>query len=385
MTASFHILYLVHDLNDHAVARRCAMLIEGGAKVTLAGFRRGENIATPTSVYRVLDFGQTYNGSFIQRFLSVLGVIGSLHHHDASLSSVDCILARNLEMLAIAVRGKKLCKPSPSVVYECLDIHRLMLGQSTISKMLRKIEGRLCKSANALITSSPAFIHEYFEKRTQIRLPTYLIENKVYPAHTAETAPTRTRGKPWVIGWFGALRCAKSFDILQALVKESNGNIQLVMRGRPAHDQLPHFEDKVHSTPGISFTGPYRNPQDLSEIYNQVHFTWAIDMFEEGLNSSWLLPNRLYEGCAFASVPIAAAGTETGRTLDRLGIGMILAEPKLASLKQFFANLTPDAYEILEAAVQIKPRSLWISDTGDCLELVKILKNFSPTILRKTS
>ena len=38
-----HILYLVHDLSDPAVRRRVIMLQAGGAKVTVAGFRRAQD------------------------------------------------------------------------------------------------------------------------------------------------------------------------------------------------------------------------------------------------------------------------------------------------------------------------------------------------------
>ena len=35
-----HVLYLVHDVSDPAVRRRVKMLRAGGARITLAGFRR---------------------------------------------------------------------------------------------------------------------------------------------------------------------------------------------------------------------------------------------------------------------------------------------------------------------------------------------------------
>ena len=40
-----HIGYLVHNLNDPAVERRCAMLERGGAKVKLAGFCRDAQLS----------------------------------------------------------------------------------------------------------------------------------------------------------------------------------------------------------------------------------------------------------------------------------------------------------------------------------------------------
>ncbi len=385
MTKPLHILYLVHDVSDPAVARRTAMLTEGGAAVTIAGFRRTENPVATIGGSAVIDLGQTYNGGFAQRFLSVLRVVASLRRHKPILESADLILARNLEMLAIGVRGQSLCRPKPPLVYESLDIHRLLLNQGAIGKALRNLEGWLSKRASALLTSSPAFIHEYFEKRSRVRLPTYLVENKLYPASLVGESPTRIASAPWVIGWFGAIRCAKSLDLLTALVRESRGQVQVVIRGRPSHDQFADFEKQTSATPGLTFEGAYK-PAELPAMYASCHFTWAIDMFEEGQNSAWLLPNRLYEGGAFACVPIAASGVETGRTIQRLHIGVPLTEPKLDALRAFFATLTPQRYQALEAASRAVPAETWVADRSACIDLVNTLRNFCPvTILRRAA
>jgi succinoglycan biosynthesis protein ExoL len=370
------ILYLVHDLADPAVARRITMLRDGGATITLAGFRRTAAPITSVAGCPAINLGQTYNGGFAQRLWSVLRETALLGRHRAAFATADVILARNLEMLAIGVRGRSLSTPAPTLIYESLDIHRLLLNDGFAGKALRALEGWLSRRASALLTSSPAFLREYFDTRSSVRLPTRLIENKVYPAPAAP-APSRTPHAPWVIGWFGAIRCHKSLDLLKTLVRESDGKVQVVIRGRPSLDQFTDFTAQTSDTPGLTFEGPYKNPDDLAAIYAQVHFTWAIDMFEEGLNSSWLLPNRLYEGGLFAAVPIAAENVETGRLIRRLGIGLTLPEPKLLALRQFFNRLTPETYQALEQAARNIPAANWQYTQQDCADLVACLRAFT--------
>ena len=383
MATPLNILYLVHDVSDPAVARRTAMLQEGGAAVTIAGFRRIKTPLQNIGNTPIIDLGQTHNGGFLHRLFAVIRECLTLSKHKKTFASADLILARNLEMLAIGVRAKSLCRPAPTLIYESLDIHRLLLHKSLIGKTLRHLEGWLSKRASALLTSSPAFIHEYFEKRSHVRLPTYLVENKLYPASLAQHVPPRKPSAPWVIGWFGAIRCQKSLALLKTLVRESNGKIHVIIRGRPSLDQFTNFEKETTDTPGLRFEGPYK-PTDLPHIYSEVHFTWAIDMFEEGQNSSWLLPNRLYEGGAFASVPIAAASVETGHAIQRLHIGVPLIEPKAEALKTFFETLTPAHYQSLEIAARNIPLETWIADSAACQDLVQTLRHFCPiTILRK--
>lgn len=372
-----HVLYLTHDLSDAAISKRTQMLEAGGASVSLAGFRRTSQTIDTVSGCPAVNFGQTFNGGFVQRLVSVLKLLVFLGKHKELFESADVILARNLEMLAIAVRGRSLCKNRPTIVYECLDIHRLLLNSGIIGKALRALEGWLCLRASGIITSSPAFITEYFNTLSNVRVPIRLVENKVYPvaAISVDTSP-RLAEKPWKIGWFGIIRCRKSLAILAELARNSGGAVEVIIRGRPALDQFDDFHNTVNTTQGLSFHGAYKNPDDLENIYREVHFSWCIDMFEEGLNSSWLLPNRLYEGGLFKTVPIALVNVETGRTMQRMGIGLTLSEASAPELRAFFDQLTSESYRNYEKNVSALPPSSWSFNNDDCKALVEYLGSF---------
>lgn len=378
MTAPLAILYLAHDLSDPAIHRRVQMLKDGGAAVTVAGFHRTDSPINDISGCPVLPLGRTYNGRFIQRIGAVLR---TLLRPSAGIPALapDVIIARNLEMLAIGVRARSAAPRAPVLVYESLDIHRLLLGRGITARGLRELEGWLSRRASLLVTSSPSFVTQYFTPVSRVRLPVTVCENKIYDAGGALTAaaPARGEGPPWRIGWFGIIRCRKSLALLSSLVRESGGAIEVVIRGRPALDQIPEFHDIVAATPGMRFEGPYSYPADLAAIYGCVHFSWAIDMYEEGLNSSWLLPNRLYEGGMFDAVPIAIEDVATGAYLSQLGLGVTLARPLGTALEKFFARLTPDRYRALSETARNIPRGQWRHTRGDGLRLVSDLRALS--------
>jgi len=365
-----NILYLVHDLSDPSVYKRIAMLQAGGATVTVAGFNR-EPVSGVIARCAPITLGRTYNGKFVQRLWSVIREATCLNRHKEMFAAADIIIARNLEMLAIAVRGRNSAAKRQVLVYECLDIHRLLLNRGVVGLMLRWLEGRLATKASVLITSSPAFVSGYFNAISRVRLPLRMVENKVYISERIPRSFThREPGTPWKIGWFGAIRCKKSLRILTDLVRQSKGNVEVIIRGRPSYDQFDNFHKSVAETLGLQFLGPYKNPEELESIYRSVHFTWAMDMFEEGLNSSWLLPNRLYEGGIYDSVPIAEAHVETGRFMKRLGIGVTISEPKTLALLSFFKELTPEKYKQLEKKSIAVPQETWAYNAADCRELV---------------
>jgi len=370
------ILYLVHDLSDSTVHKRVAMLKDGGADVTILGFHR--NNTPPRSIhgFTAIPLAKTYDGKFIHRTLITLRMAVTISKYKAYFVKADVVIARTLEMLSIAVSIQSFISRSPTLVYECLDIHRLLLKQNIIGTALRALEGWLAKRASLLITSSPAFIREYFDKYSLVRCPSYLIENKIYqPVPQIQPILTRTATTPWRIGWFGAIRCHKSLNILISLVQQMSGKVEVIIRGKPSYDQFEDFHKQTSGIQGLSFEGPYKNPDDLEKIYGDVHFTWAVDMFEEGLNSSWLLPNRIYEGGYYGSVPLVQNHVETGKHVKSFGAGVQLTAPLQDQLIKFFKTLTTDEYKILQTQAQVVPVNNWILTKDDAVYLVHKLTN----------
>lgn len=358
------------------------MLQRGGAHVELAGFRRADKSTDRISEAKVTDFGRTRNASFLKRILSVLKIILTLRSYKDIFHKKNIIVARNLEMLAIAICAKTfLFKKDlkPIVIYESLDIHRLLLKKGIIGKVLRGLEGFLCRRSDGLITSSPAFIREYFKPISNVALPIKLVENKVYFAGSKGFEPqqrsTKDDNEPWRIGWFGALRCKVSLEVLCELVKAFPNQIEVILAGKPAYDQMPDFDKVTSQTKGVSFLGAYQYPDDLEKIYHQVDFTWSIDRFEEGQNSTWLLPNRLYEGCLFDAVPIAEQDVATGKYLDELDIGVLISDRLLEDITSIFHHLDLEAYTRMSDSVKNIPKTCWLINDEECKDIVAWMTN----------
>jgi len=243
-TRPFRILYLVHDLNDAAVSRRVGMLQDGGASIEIAGFYRGAAPPEKVGGIAVWSFGRSFDAQLARRAAAVGRLVLNAGSLAKRLAAPDVIVARNLEMLALAVRLAPRFASRPKVIYECLDIHRLMLGEGAKSRLMRGIErGLLAKSA-LLIVSSPAFLEHYFKARQDYRGPALLVENKP-PAAPAALAPAAAPRPPWRIGWFGMLRCSKSLDLLSALVAASDGRIEVLLAGKPAYTEFADFDAEV--------------------------------------------------------------------------------------------------------------------------------------------
>lgn len=381
---SIDILYLAHDISDPAIRRRVLMLRAGGANVSVAGFLRDDNRLSDDGDLPLVVLGQTSDGRLGQRVAAVAKARLRLKRLLARLVKPDVIIARNLEMLALSKAASSLFDNAP-VVYECLDIHRLLLDRGVKGQLLRAAEGHFGKAASMLVTSSPAFVENYFRPISALDLPVLLLENKVLelsPAGTKRHRGARAprSGEPWRIGWFGAIRCRKSFEILSRFTAAMTGQVEVIIRGRVSFKEFPDFQELLDSNPYISFLGPYRNPEDLSAIYEQVQFVWAIDFFEEGLNSQWLLPNRLYEGALHGAIPIALSSTETGRYLGELHLGLLLSNAEPQTLKVCFEGLQQSHYHAMSAALEQTDATQWAIDQNGCTALVQRLADIKASI-----
>lgn len=367
--------YFVHDVHDAAVTRRVDMLQRGGAQVVVLGFRRSDTPRAEILGAPVFDLGRSFDAKLAHRAASVVKAVAGAARWREAVAGAQVIMARNLEMLAIAARVRALAAPRARLVYECLDIHRMMLGRGAPGRVLRGLERRLLAATDLLLISSPAFLTHYFQGMQGARTPALLVENKVVVADVAATsrpaAPVLPAGPPWKIGWFGVIRCAKSLDILAALARAHPGLVEVIVRGRPAYHEFNDFQGIVASTPGLRFEGAYGR-EDLARIYGEVHFTWAIDYFEEGQNSDWLLPNRLYEGGLFGAVPIALGSVETGRWLATRQAGILLADPA-HELADRLSRLTPEQYAMLFSRTAQIPTGDLACDDGDARALVQRL------------
>ncbi|WP_415183152.1 glycosyl transferase [Phaeovulum sp.] len=369
------VLYIAHNLDDPAIWRRVAMLRRGGAVVTVAGFRRGEGPLPGAA--RVL--GRTRNARMSQRVIAVLRARQGATLPDGR--GFDAIIARNLETLALAVviadRAGRRGGQAPRLVYEVLDIHRLMLRGDMIGRTLRALERRWCRAVDLVLVSSPAFVTQYFDTYRQTRAPVLLVENKVMAGPDEAGAQGRrlllARGGPLVIGWFGILRCAFSLACLDAVTRAAPGRYKVMLRGQPAYDVLPDFDAVVAANPDLHFAGPYAYPDDLARIYGEVDLAWLVDRYEKGANSDWLLPNRLYESGLNVVPPICLAGTEVARMAERLEIGLRLKEATVAAASLMLAQVDGARLAALRQAQADVAPAVWRTDPEECRDLVAAL------------
>jgi succinoglycan biosynthesis protein ExoL len=113
-----------------------------------------------------------------------------------------------------------------------------------------------------------------------------------------------------------------------------------VLHGSVHHHAIPEFDAVLAARENMTWFGPYDYPDGLSEIYQSCDLIWSQDLWQWGTNSTWLLPNRIYEASYFGCPSLAVEGSETGRRVAD-GLGWTISAPEATALVALLETLLP--------------------------------------------
>ena len=371
------IAYFGHNSGDAAVRRRVTALRSAGYDVLGLMPRRGA-VATPD--WPNIDLGETRDNAYAGRLASILTASRRARAVADRLRRCDVILARNIDMLALAHRVRRQLGLTTPVIYECLDIHHRLSGTGPSARLLRRWEGRLLRRTAAVLVSSPRFATEHFDRYHPGLACCVLMENRLIEGDDLGPRPTgpdvSADDGVLRLGWFGNLRCRRSLDLLKGLATAFPDRLRIILRGYPAPNVLPDFEAEIAPFDNIRYHGRYLSPRDLGRIYESIDLIWAGDWYEAGANSVWLLPNRIYEGGYFATPAIAPEGTETARWLCDNGGAFLLPPPTEPNLHALITTLLADRGAIARhrATLAALPRSTFVEGPEVVTNLIESVR-----------
>jgi succinoglycan biosynthesis protein ExoL len=346
----------------------------GVQDITVLGFRRRGHQVVGFSDLEMLDIGEVSAGRIVTRVFVLNKAMFRTFHLRSDLAGANVILARNLDLLAVAVFARRFCHSDARLVYECLDLHPSLTSRSFPSKALRRVEAYLAQKCDLLIVSSPAFLTNHFD-HFEVVPSVEIVENKILWTEFKDTTDVSRRSDWQVgdvvrIGWFGLIRCKRSLQILSNLCDSMPDAVTVVVRGVP-NDDLIEALNRAAEKPNFQFDGAYDRSSDLRSMYSDVHFAWALDFYEADGNSKWLLPNRIYEAGAFKCILLAQQGVETGRWLADRNLGFCLDEPIESNLITFLKDLSHQQMIDLQRESNQAPQEHFVLSERDCLSVTR--------------
>lgn len=326
------VLYFAFDASHTSVRRRFRQLQDAGCAVVGLTFRRKRYNQAYQPEWDNIHLGNLQDGHYARRLLVMMNSFLIMVRARSQLRDAEMIIARNLDLLLLALAGRFIGLYRCQIVYDVFDVRSVLLGQSLRARLIRAVERWALAQCRLLVVTSPGFLEEYFKPYLKYEGRSLMLENKVdldmLPADPAVRAkwasPARTRTGPEagriVLGWVGALRCARSTELL-AQIAVAVPEVTVRISGVPTYCPLPEFLARFDGIANVEYVGEYWFPTGLYDVYHDMDLNWGFDLSKFSESGKWLLPNRLYEGGYFGVPQLSETGSETAKYTERLGIG----------------------------------------------------------------
>jgi len=172
------VAYLGFDASHTSVRKRMEQIGEFTDLVGLT-FRRSRYNSEFVPNWDNIDLGHLDNRNYLKRLPMLVRAIGIIVANRKKLAGTELVIARNLDLLSIALAARKLGVFDAPVVYDVFDVRDVLLGETTTAKIMRAAENRAMKQIALLVVSSPGFIEDYFTPYLDWDGPTLFLENKV--------------------------------------------------------------------------------------------------------------------------------------------------------------------------------------------------------------
>lgn len=369
--AGRRVAYFAPEAADPKVVQRIGAFRALGLAVTAFTYDRprygGADVAPD---WDNVSLGRLPLGSFVRRLPLMLAALPRVLARARALRAAQAVIGRNIDNAVLALAARALTGSRAPFVYEVLDIHQALLGEGRKARLMRRIERWVLARAALLVVSSPGFVRHYFAPTQAYAGPVHLLENKLFPhpalpprpALAPAPAAAAAVSRPWVIGWFGSLRCVRTLLLLRRIAEALPDRVRIELRGVPA-PLSPELLARTIHRPNMRYGGPYRNPDDLPAMFASVDLTWGDD-FYPGSAFAWLLTNRLYESGYFNVPVIGVAGHEVGRTIVERGWGWAFPEPCEDAIIAWLGRLGRDEYETVRRRLAETPTAAFC-DQGD--------------------
>jgi succinoglycan biosynthesis protein ExoL len=346
------VAYFGPDIDDPAVRRRVAQWTHAGYDVIAAAFSRRGRADQPEGT---INFGRVLPRSRLRRVVPMVLAALRLLSLRKRLAGIDLFVARNIDNVFLALLARRLSGSAAPLVYEVLDINTSCTATGMQALLLRRLETWALARVCLLVVSSPYFVSAYYQKLLNVSAKWLLFENKV-PRYArlprARPLAGGKVGRRWCVGWFGYLDDARSWHILRRLARALPDQVSLSIRGMPYDNfDMQNFLRDIEDLDNAVYGGPFRNPDDLAEIYGAVDLVWSADCNELAANSKWLLTNGIYEAGYFGKPVIGLARTAIGEFLAQYQSGWALDDPPEEALVTLLRTLTPEAYLAKQQAI----------------------------------
>lgn len=321
---------------EHSTFRKVArMLDKEGANVKMIGFTRN-NFPASKEEFEIECLGTISHGGYLKRMLTLFKTFVKLREESGKNDVLYCFTLDTLILIQLSNLFRK-----KKVVYQIQDIRTIFFHKGLKGKVVKFLESIFIKKVDLLVVSSIYFYEYHFKVLYKFpKEKVFVVENKLLKEEHNFFKEERNIFQKIVLGYFGVLRCQRSWDIIKEAATRYEDKICVYMRGKVSG--IKNFENDLSALKNVSYEGAYTSPDDLADIYSKVDIVWAAYPFSSNETSgNWTMARtiRYYESGAFHKPMIVQKGTIDSLEVSKYNIGAIIDMSNIDDTIVYLGNI----------------------------------------------
>jgi|AntRauTorcE11897_2_1112592.scaffolds.fasta_scaffold00128_11 glycosyltransferase involved in cell wall biosynthesis len=278
-----------------------------------------------------------FDDNYIKRIPKILSIIKEVRRAEKN-NRIDGIYMFGFDS---AIIGNSLGRKNAKKMYEISDLRFTKNQKSLMSKVFCFIEDRFIKNTDLLIMTSPWFLDEYKTRVKHIENITRIFENKLPQDFYTDNGRNISEREEGIIkiGFVGFIRYLNVIEPFMQEIAKKGDKFEFHLYGDGDEKDINTVKDYAKKHGNIIYHGPYKNPDELEEVYHSIDLTCSI-YDSNHFNVKVLSPNKLFESIYFCSPIIVADNTRLGERVNDWNVGFSVDVQSKQAVGEFLDNLS---------------------------------------------
>ena len=326
------IIFIVQQLSQPRCIKRIQMFKESGHICHVYGFNNKLYNGNLEGID--FDINEQWN---IDKSLNNVKKISiyknKIQHVINKVNSQDIIYAFGFEIGSIVSFLWKF-----KFIYEEGDISASRINNLLLKKTLIYLDKRIIRKSILTIFTSEGFQDYLFPDGNPFAKKTIFINNKLHHSFLHATRPFKNFKNIECVkfGFVGLIRYPNTIIRFAEVIGKNFPNHEFHFFGDSEGNCLDHIN--WLKFPNVKFHGKFKNPQDLTVIYNKIDLN-VVCYDPTSFNVRIAEPNKLYESIFFNIPIIVSQGTFLQRKVESLKVGYSINSLSNSSIVKFVESL----------------------------------------------
>lgn len=336
------VVFIAPQLQQPRVIRRINTVYQAGIPIKVYGFDSGifsknlQSISFPVTEIIKRD----KKDSKVKKMLCFIKTLRRIRKENGK-DDIFYIFSAEMGNFSWLLRNR-------NTIYEEADILGAYFTKESLRKLFRWIDRRTIKRSQLTVFTSEGFVDYTFDEDKRpdnvLVIPNKLNSIFFNADRKTEVSPSKIDINHIKFGFVGIIRYPNTIVRFADVIGKEFPQHEFHFFGDP---DVASFVDNVKKYPNVFLHGPFVNPVELPNIYQQIDI--VVSCYD---TSSWNVrvaePNKLYEAVFFERPIVVSKGTFLEKQVRRFNAGYAIKADDNQSIIDFVKGVSLEDIKIFQ-------------------------------------